>query len=537
MYLKPEEIYREYTDGVNFKSSLGAKGMYEQSRLNERFYAGDQWYGAKCGNDRPLVRHNIIKRIGDFKMSQILSNPLTVLYTADGIPCTESSKSGVKALKNQLASNTAPKFEGAAGVDEIGAVMSAMNSYRISTAERTGFDGLCGRALKKAYISGSSVFYTYWDPDIKTGLYADPECLTPIKGDIRCEVLDIEDVYFGDPYLEDIEAQPYIIIAGSREVSDVIREAERYGADSTISEQIKKSQQDGKVTVLTRLFKEFTPDGGCKVKCIKSTEHAIIRQEFDTRLRMYPVALFTWEERNNLIYGDSEVTYLIPNQIAINRMITAGVWSAMSTGMPIMVVNGDTAPDDISNDPGQIIRVFGSNEDVQGAIRYVTPPDFSTSFNAGVNNLIENTLTQSGANEAALGDSSTENATALITLRDAATMPLNLIKNRFYGFVERISRIWADFWITQYGNRKLRVEDENGIWYMPFYAARYADLQLTARIDVGADTPYSVRETVSTLNSLFDKGIINRNQYLSRLPKGVVADCEGLLSEEVEEQI
>ena len=69
MYFKPEDIYREYTDGVTFKSSLGDKGMYEQSRINERFYTGDQWYGARCGNDRPLVRHNIIKRIGDFKMS------------------------------------------------------------------------------------------------------------------------------------------------------------------------------------------------------------------------------------------------------------------------------------------------------------------------------------------------------------------------------------------------------------------------------------------------------------------------------------
>ena len=83
---KPFEIYEEYRKAADFKSALGKRGLYEQNRINERFYIGDQWYGAKCGNDRPLVRHNIIKRIGDYKMSQILSAPLSVSFSAEGIP-------------------------------------------------------------------------------------------------------------------------------------------------------------------------------------------------------------------------------------------------------------------------------------------------------------------------------------------------------------------------------------------------------------------------------------------------------------------
>ena len=76
MDYSPNEIFEQYKKGTEFKASIGSKGIYEQSRLNERFYVGDQWHGAKCGNDRPLVRHNVIKRIGDYKISQILSyNP------------------------------------------------------------------------------------------------------------------------------------------------------------------------------------------------------------------------------------------------------------------------------------------------------------------------------------------------------------------------------------------------------------------------------------------------------------------------------
>ena len=78
MNLEPKLIYKEYLSGVDFKAALGTKGLYEQSKINERFYVGDQWYGANCGNDRPLVRYNVIKRIGDYKISQIISSPVSL---------------------------------------------------------------------------------------------------------------------------------------------------------------------------------------------------------------------------------------------------------------------------------------------------------------------------------------------------------------------------------------------------------------------------------------------------------------------------
>ena len=75
---EPEQIFEEYETGRTFKSGLGRKGLYEQGKINERFYIGDQWHGARCGNDRPLVRHNVIKRIGDYNMAVVASNPVTV---------------------------------------------------------------------------------------------------------------------------------------------------------------------------------------------------------------------------------------------------------------------------------------------------------------------------------------------------------------------------------------------------------------------------------------------------------------------------
>lgn len=519
------KIFAEYANGCNFKSALGSKGMFEQNRINERFYIGDQWYGAKCPNDRPLVRHNVIKRIGDYKMSQILATKPQVIFTADGVPFSESNNFELKDLGKGNLSDS-----------EINFLMSAFNNYHKVTGERVKITEIYDKIMRNAYISGTAVLYTYWDESINTGLYADVQKTVKIKGDIWCEVLNIEDIVFADPYTEDVQKQPYIIISSRCDVESVLRQARIYGADITTLRRISESATDGKITQLTKLFKEYNKDGSCNVKCIKVTEKEVIRNEFDTGLRLYPISVFSWERKNNSIYGESEITYLIPNQIAINRMITANVWSSMTAGMPIMLVNGDTVTDKITNDPGQIIKVYGSNEDVEGAVKYITPPSFAKNFDSSINTLIENTLAQSGANEVALGDSKAENATALAAMRDAALMPLEIAKNRFYVFIEDTARIWADFWVTHYGKRYLKFEDKSGRYYIPFNAARYKDIAICAGVDVAAASGYSERERVEILITLFDKGIIDRKQLLSRLPDGTVSDIKTLINETVEVQ-
>ncbi len=524
MQQKPSEIFNEYKKGTEFKASIGNKGLFEQNKINERFFIGDQWHGAKCGNDRPLVRHNVIKRIGDYKISQVLSAPISVSYSAEGVP----DFSGDFIPQNDFVDEKVTN-------QEINFYLKAFANYQKVTAERVKFSFLTERILRNAYITGTSVLYTYWNPDIATGLYADDERKISIKGDICSEVLDIEDIVFGDPYCEDIQNQPYIIISSRKSTEEVLREARLFGNDISTLKLISEGSQDGKTTVLTKLYKEYTKGLGYTIKCVKVTEKAIIRQEFDTKLRLYPLALFHWQRKSNSAYGESEVTYLIPNQIAINRMITANVWSTMTTGMPIMVVNGDTVSQKITNDPGQIIKIYGSNEDVAGAVKYISPPSFTKDFDSSINSLIENTLTQSGANEVALGDSRADNATALLAMRDASLMPLQIVKNRFYSFVEDVARIWADFWIVYYGKRSIKLSTENGTEYILFNGSRYKNLALNAKVDISAASSYTERERADMLMLLYEKGAITRKQLISRLPDGLVTDKGVLLEEALED--
>lgn len=550
---EPEQIFAEYEAGRTFKSGLGRKGLYEQGKINERFYIGDQWHGARCGNDRPLVRHNVIKRIGDYKMAVVASNPVTVNYSVEGVPNTVGISDRARDERDAFAQGQISPQEtmGLPPEEELAVTMTALSDYFKTTAERVKFDDLKEQALRNAYVSGTGVLYTYWDDKIRTGLYADESGTTPIQGDIACEVLDIENVYFGDPNLYDVQAQPYIIIAQRKSVADLQREARRNGRSEAEIDAIKPDRDTGymagdmsedepedsrKATVLTKFWKEWAKDGTCKIMASVAARGATIRYRWDTKLRLYPLAVFRWERRRNCAYGESEITYLIPNQIAINRMLTASVWAVMMLGMPLTLVNGDVVNQPITNDPGQIIKINGTSEDMLNAVRYVNPPNFAPAFDNNIASLISNTLTQSGANDAALGDVRPDNTSAIVAVREAATMPMQTVQNRFYSFVEDVARVWAEMWVTMYGRRSLKIEDENGVWYMPFDGEKYRDLLISVKVDVGASTLWSEIQSVNTLDNLLASQIITPKQYLERLPKGSVPNLSGLIREMQEAQ-
>ena len=545
----PKDIFNEYEKGVQYKASMGSRGMFEQDKINERFYAGDQWHGAKCGSDRPLVRHNVIRRIGDYKISMIAGAPLSVCYSAEGVPETTDIKKRAEEMRGRVLTGEATdSFEdaGQPKADEIALVMSALNDYFKATAERVRLDELKHDALKSAYLTGTGILYTYWNPDIRTGLYADQGRTKAITGDIACELLDVENVYFGDPSRDNLESQPYIILAQRRSVEEMRREARRNRRPAAEIQAIRpdnveymagdradNEQADAKnCTVLTRLWKEWDSQGmAYRVMATRVVRGAVIRQPWDLKVRRYPLAKFSWDKRKGSVYGDTELTYLIPNQIAINRMVTASVWAVMVTGMPLMVVNNEVVPQTITNDPGQIIRVNGTGEDVNSAVRYVVPPNFSPSYDNSVNSLISNTMTHAGANDAALGDMRPDNTSAIIALREAVAQPLQPYQNAFYAFIEDVARIWAEFWLALYGRRSLKITDKAGTWYLPFDGARYRQLALSVRVEVGASPLWSETETIKTLDNLLDRQIITVEQYLQRLPKGVIPDMAGIIKE------
>ena len=67
----PKTVFEEYKQGQNYKAGLGERGLYEQNRINQRFYEGDQWYGVQAGDKKALVRYNIIRRAGKYMQAMV----------------------------------------------------------------------------------------------------------------------------------------------------------------------------------------------------------------------------------------------------------------------------------------------------------------------------------------------------------------------------------------------------------------------------------------------------------------------------------
>ena len=521
----PEQVQAEYRQATDYKRQLGSRGLYEQTRINERFYCGDQWYGVNCGDSRPLVRYNVIKRIGDYKMAVVGAQPVSVRFSAEGVPVTAVSSDLVERYRGALRQGQTPEALPAEAAAQ--AMAAALTDYFATTAKRLKLEELKQRVLRNAYISGTGVLYTYWDDGIRTGLYADMAKTAPIRGDIAAEVLDIEQVYMGDPSVEDIQQQPYVIIAQRRPVAEIQRLAKAHGCRRW--GEIKG--EEGHATLLTRFWKEWDEAGDAAVKAVQICGTVTVREAWNLGVKLYPLSVFRWEEKRHQCYGESEIPYLIPNQIAINRTISAGVWAVMMMGMPMMLVNGDVVTQPITNDPGQIIPVYGSGEEVRDAVRYVDPPAFSSQLDANVQGLIRDTMTQAGVSTTLLGDVEPHNTSAIIAVREASLMPLTMMQNRFYTFLEEVARVWSEFWMAMYGSRGLKIAEEQGVWYMPFDGNVCRSLLLSIGVDVGSGDAYSESRTVETLDNLYTHGIINAKQYLSRLPRGTVPRIEALLQE------
>ncbi len=462
----PKEIFKEYETSRNFKLSLGEKGLYSQNEINRRFYMGDQWYGANVGSDRPLVRHNIVRRIGEYKMGELISDKTRIRFTAEGISYLNKENEDSLALKSQVASGKYT-FKENADDNEIRLLSQALSDYLDITNQKLHFGSKTADILRNSFVSGTGVLYTYWDNDAENE-----------KGDIACEVLPVENVYFADYSEEDTEKQPYIILVTHCDTQTLKHTAAMWGGEP---EKIKSdSYSDTKTTVFTKLYKHYK-ENACNVMAVCVTETAVVRPAYNTHLSRYPINIFQWEKRDGCILGESEVTHLLPNQIAINRMLTAHVWASMSMGMPIMTVNGDTVAGEITNDPGQIIKIYGTNEDVAGAIRFVSPPDFSTNFSTGISDLITNTLESSGAGMTTLGKINYNNTAAIQSLSQVAGVSMASLVLRYRTFLEEIALLWLDFWKVKYGKRSILIEDENGQWYFPFDSSRYLNVHFHAK--------------------------------------------------------
>jgi hypothetical protein len=519
-----------YVAGIDYKSKLN---LFATTNRNERFYAGHHWDGVDTGG-LPQVRLNVTKRIVNWKVSQIMSDMLTMQYSAENSANYDPMNPDKIAMLQQVA--------------------QLLTDYSRTTAERLKQDSIDEQALYDAALSGDGIVYYYWDDSIDAGLN---EMGAPIKGDIAVDPIDNVCYFPGNtseprPNDKNGPLQPYIILSFRKLVSEVKAEAKRNGVGQEELDKItsdnetqyragdrakQEPNRDDEGGFCTVLLKMWVKDGTIWAR--KSTQSAIIRKDWDTGLHRYPVASMQWTPRKNSCHGEAEATELIPNNIAINKLMATMILWTMLNAYPKAIYDSSRIPA-WSNDITKAIPVDG---EVTGAAQFLQPAGLPVSVQNLFELLVQTTKDMAGANETALGDNSvTKTAAGIIALQKASALPLSTQKRRFAQFKEDQGLIWLDFWLTKYNvPRMLTIERTNPetrqdeVIQVPFDGSQYNETTFSLKIDVGASTQWSEIASIQTLDALLDKQLITFRQYLERIASGLIPDKEGLI-DEVEQQ-
>lgn len=497
----PEGIFKEYEEGIRFKESIG---LFKTVNEAERLFAGDQWAGLSASN-MPKPVFNIIKRIIQYKVAAIKANPTTVVVTKDSIK------------------------EGIPRPGETGDILTSLVG---DVWERLKIDSKNYSGLKDAALSGDYIMYFYWDSSIKTG--------QAFKGDINCEIVDNVNFFPGNPNSTDIEKQPYIILSFRENTKRLRAEAIKNGISEEEAGKIRedsdyeyqagdvgKKELDSASKTLC-LLKLYRDDDG-EIHSVKVCRNAYIKEDTPTGLSLYPVALMNWEERKNCVHGISEVYNLKPNQLYINKAFAQAMLNSMLFSFPKIIYDNSRIKKP-SNTIGGAIAVNGN---IEGAVKYLSPPSMSSDLFSLIETTIAHTKELMGANDVSLGNVGTpSNTSAFIAVSEASSLPLEGVRMRFYRMVEDMGRIILDF-ITSYYRKGRLVsytrENEKMYTTIDFYALK--DKLINLKVDVGPSSQYTEAMAVSTLDKLLMAEKISIVQYLERMPDGYIPKKQQLIEE------
>lgn len=402
--------------------------MFGDTDVNYRMYNGDQWYGLKIQGIEK-VQLNFIKPIVRYKTGIILSNLYAVNYSSENYENKEFRKTGEKICK-------------------------LLNKKAAKIWERDYMDLKLRLIVKDAAINDEGVMYVNY-----------------IDGNPVNEVINKNDIFYGNENDSDIQSQPYILIKQRKPVSEVQAIAEYNGVDPKEIEHIigdmdnieeageaAKYEKDNMCTLVTKLYKEKGT-----VRFAQATRYVDIKKDTDTGLTYYPVAHLLWEEKKGSARGEGEVRHLIPNQLETNKTAMRRALTVKNTAYPQKVANTDKISNPGALDKvGGLIKVKGGStiDDVAKVIAHINPAQMSPDVEKLQNELIQSTRELAGAGDIATGQINPESASgrAILAVQQASQQPLTEHLQYTKGFVEELARIWLDM-ITVY-EKSVDLEEE-----------------------------------------------------------------------------
>ena len=502
--IKKTEIWQLYEKGRNY---CRMQKMYTDTDRNHRFYNGNQWQGAMLGDVEP-VQKNFIKPIVKYKISVIHDNLYAVIFSSQN--------------------HENPQFQA-----EAGKICDMLNRYAARVWEQDKMDYKGRRVTKDAAINDEGILYVDFDK----------ERMLPVN-----EIIDKNDIYFGNENSDDIQSQPYILIRRRMPVSHAREFARGKGvAEEDLSLIVgdmdtfeeagdaAKLEIDPQVTVIYKLYKEKG-----EVHFSIATRACEILKDANIGIPLYPVAHFVWEEKKGSARGEGEVRNLIPNQIEVNKTEMRRILTVKYQAYPHKVVDvSKVANPDALTRVGGLIKTQGSTvDDVNKIVSTLRPAQMSPDVKQLQDDLIQVTRDLAGAGDIATGQVNPESASgrAILAVQQASQAPMTEQKESYKAFIEDVARIWLEYLIVHSADgvdmEATAVDPKTGeevVQVVRLPQSALKALRAAAKVDVTPKSVYDRFAQEQTIENLLIRGFFNAQRvseleiYYKVLPDDAVA--------------
>ena len=488
-------VWVDYQKGVMFNRS---HNLYTETEINYNFYHGNQWEGAKLGDIQPVVQ-NIIKPIVKYKLGVIIQNHYEIVFN----PNIYDTYAEGQTLEQ---------------------ICKVLNSHMAKVWEIQKADQKVREASKDACINSEGIVHTYFDEENIV------------------EVIDKNNVYYGNENSSDIQSQPYIIIAYRQPVSQVKEEAKKLGIedtkiklilpDSEVQEQAGYTGITDEVNPMCLVLLKYYKENG-KVFYTKATKCVELEKEKPTGMNLYPIAHFVWEEKKGSSRGIGAVNCVIPNQIEINKIDARRALAVKIGAFQKLVYNQDLVANakELTKVGGAIAIKGGATvDDVRKAIGYIYPTSMSSDAGNLSAEMKTNTRDLEGAGDTATGnvDPTQASGKAILAVQQASQQPLGEQVENYKTFVEDLARIWFDMW-KAYEVNGMNImyeqkDSEGNIIQEPGIISYEAlqKLEPHIKVDITPRSSYDKFAQEQSLENLFMNDKITFDEYVDSLPADAV---------------
>lgn len=502
--LKTTTIWNEYEKGTDY---MRMRNMFTNTEKNYNFFLGKQWENAKLGDMKPIVI-NVVKPIVKYKVGVINSNAYSVVFSP-----------------SYLQNN----------VQKANKICELLSKHVDRMWENQRMDRILRTIVKDACINSEGIIYKYYDEEDK---------------EPKAEIVNKNNIRYGNEASEDIQDQPYIIISFRKIVEEVREEAIANGMSNDEVDLIVKDEEleneagyDGinqeispMCLVLLKLYKKKNKDGIKTVHFAKCTKYAEVVKEKDTGLKLYPVEHFIWESEKGSARGLGEVETNIPNQIEINKTEMRRAIAVKQGAYPKLAYNKDYIknPKSLSQTGAEIALEGAGLDDIRKYVGYLNGTSMSADSKYLLDELVTYTQDLAGAGDNASGnvDVTKTSAKAILAVQQAQQQPLNEQLYKYKDFLEAIAKIDLDI-LQNYSIDGLVIQEEveqqvldaTGVpnttkilENIPIAYEELQELKANIKVDISSRTSYDKLAEEQSLTELFMSGQITFEEWVNALP-------------------